>query len=82
MPMFYVPLENTKAPSHLAWTILEYDLPRASDAMQAASLDFRKLGRHFVVWAAVRDCPTFEHMRELRQCFGRTSKKNFVRGYV
>lgn len=89
---FYVPIErrNLPADSKLRWTILVVDAPDPVTAAHEARRTCDDLPvKGWVVWAAVRDCPTFAHMQELRDSmdacrYSRRAKANHNRipGYV
>ena len=69
MTTYFVPIERRALPADnpLRWTILVLDTVDAPTALLAANLYVRSLPvRGWTVWAAVRDCPTFGHMQELR----------------
>lgn len=69
MPHYCVPIENL-AHDHTdprRWTIAEYDLLTAQDAVQAATLDFP--GGDMIVWAACAHLPSFDELRALRASY-------------
>ncbi len=86
---YYVPVENRKAPagSPQRWFFLMVDTTSPQGAMLEAMRivdEELKLTKSTVVWAAVRDCPTFEYMQQLRDAFGKYSKAGTKRvpGYA
>lgn len=84
---YYVPVERKSfaADSPLRWfhLVVETDSPVAA-IIEATRIvrDDMKL-RNTAVWAAVRDIPSFTYMQELRESYGRTSRKGskVVAGY-
>lgn len=92
MAYFYVPIERGTLPDDDIgkWTILTFDCATPTDAQMCAAAFVDQLATSgWIIWAAVRDCPTFEHMRMLRESFdtcgySRRSRKRVARvpGYA
>ena len=93
MTTYYTPIERTRLPADdpLRWFVHVCEAPHVSDArMNALAFVDRLPGRGHVVWASVRDCPSFDHMRELRSSMDacnysrapRRGKVPAVAGYV
>ncbi len=69
MTDYYTAVERTRLPASdpLRWMVLVHDAPHVMAArMEALEYVSQLPGKGFVVWASVRDCPTFEHMQQLR----------------
>ncbi len=92
MAHYFVPIERKALPAddHQRWTILVFDCVSPQDAITCALAFVDSLPtRGWVIWAAVRDCPTFEHMQSLRDGMSRSryagraqAGKAPVSGYV
>lgn len=88
MAQFYVPVERKALPASdmKRWLILPIEAADPVTAIAEASTTARDVMRlkNVAVWAAVRDIPSFEHMQELRDALGRTSRKGskVVAGYA
>lgn len=89
---FYVPVERTTIPNSdpKRWLFLVVEAVGPVEAILQATSIARSTMRlkGVTIWAAVRDCPTFEYMQELRESFGRASRNRAgqmgrkVPGYV
>jgi len=77
MTTFYVPIENVSLPGDdpTRWHMLVVDAEDPVDAMMVGTAYARTLPRtipvngarpSYSVWWAVRDIPSFDYMRELR----------------
>ena len=79
MTTFYVPVERKALPANdpRRWFVLVMDTPDPITAMTEASRQVREEMRlrGVAIWAAVRDCPTFAYMQELRESMGKASKR-------
>ena len=70
MTTFYIPVERKALPASdpLRWFMIEVDAPAASVALAEAEGQVSAMRlRNTVIWAAVRDCPPFAHMQEMRE---------------
>lgn len=79
MATFYVPVERKALPASdpMRWFFLEVEATCPAIAQVSASrivLETMRL-RGAVIWAAVRDCPSFEYMQQLRYAFGLSSQR-------
>lgn len=79
MATFFVPVERKAlaASDPQRWFILVMDTPDPITAMTEASRQVRDVMRlkGATIWAAVRDCPSFTYMQELRESMGKASKR-------
>ena len=87
--IYYVPIERRRAPADdlARWTILVFDTLDASDAQMCAVAFLDTLPtKGWVVWAAVRDCPSFPYMQSLREAMDASRKRHklhqTIPGYV
>lgn len=90
MTTYYVPVERKSLPASdpMRWVIIVAECITPVEAMAQARDAIRemRLGR-WVLWAAVRDIPSFQHMQRLRECmdackYANSRRGNAIPGYV
>jgi len=89
MTTYYVPIERRTLPAsdRNRWLIIVAECLTPVEAMAQAkqAIADMRLGR-WVLWAAVQDIPSFQHMQRLRESmdamgYGNSRKGNSVPGY-